>query len=78
MDGYSVKSAACIIFTRAKLPDRQRLPSARVRIQRALRSFRDAKPSFLWKDARDPRFDSERNGHGVPFTSLVGGQLSFW
>src|SRR6266853_349155 len=33
------KSAACIIFTRAKLPDRQRLPSARVSMQRALRSF---------------------------------------
>jgi hypothetical protein len=46
-------------------------------MQRALRSFRDAKSSFLWKDARDPRFHSERNGHGVPFTSLVGGQLSF-
>jgi hypothetical protein len=30
---------ACIIFTRAKLPDRPGLPSARVRMQRALRSF---------------------------------------
>jgi hypothetical protein len=37
-----------------------------------------AKSSFLWKDARDPRFDPERNGYGVPFTSLVRGQLSFW
>jgi len=46
-------------------------------MQRALRSFRDAKSSFLWKDASDPRFDSERNGPGVPFTSLVGSQLSF-
>ncbi len=38
----------------------------------------DAKSSFLRKGARDPRFDPGRNGHGVPLTSLVGGQLSFW
>jgi hypothetical protein len=37
-----------------------------------------AKSSFQWKDAHDPRFDPGRNGHGVPLTSLVGGQLSFW
>jgi len=43
-------------------------------MQRALRSFAYAKSSFLWKDARDPRFDPGRNGHGVPFTSLVGVQ----
>jgi hypothetical protein len=47
-------------------------------MQQALRSFRDAKPSFLWRDARDPKFDSERNGHGVPFTSIVAGPTEFF
>jgi hypothetical protein len=37
-----------------------------------------AKTSFLWKGARDTRFDPARNGHGVRLTSLTVGQLSYW
>jgi hypothetical protein len=53
-------------------------PSAWVRMQRALRSFAMRSLVFCGRTPSDPRFDSERNGHGVPFTSLVGDQLSFW
>jgi hypothetical protein len=37
----------------------------------------DAKSSFPWKDARDPRFDSERNGQGAPFTFASGRPTEF-
>src|SRR5260370_37815475 len=72
------KSAVCIIFTRAKLPDRKKLPNARVRMKNepCARSLWEVQ--FLVEGHQPLEVRSGTSLRRAPPTSLMTGQLSFW
>jgi len=77
VDRDSKKSAACIIFTRAKLPNRKTLPSARLRKQNEPCARLLCEIHFFVEGPRRSRVDLRHHGMEPRLTSLTVGPMKF-